>query len=1718
MPSKPLPLDRKDFFKEKKHERSDALVPFSRWRDGYNGSRCFVRGGSDDLRRPSGPAKPGNYQGFPEDSGASHTEGRYGRNSRETKGSFSSQKDWKGYQHQHHHSWEAGDALTSSRRQHDVSFQRSVDDLLTHNSHPSSDIENSSCDQLHLKDQHDKMGSVDGLGTGLIYGKDHLLGSIAWKSLKWTRSGSLPSRTSGFSYSTSSKSIRADSDDIRVELMPRKLTPARSPSGDPVRGLTTDAQFEDTCPQKKQRLGWGQGLAKYEKEKVEGSEENMSKSALVQCTNSIKSVQNTSSATLFNRSPKINGVMECTSPTIPCSVACSSSPGVEDKRYFKVSNNDIDMNHLIPSPGQGFPNHPKEFPVNLEQLEGPINNISSRLADLLQTEDASSGDSNFVRYTDLNKLMLIKNDILKALEKTEFEVDLFENELKSLQSESETNGTCPTTSSFLSADSAPKPCKEQPDSAVQPIMVEPILCNDPSEVPTERKSADIDSPGTFASNCGELIPVEKGLFSSDFVKLAQHSADFDSSGSITPGRQCFSPLVDRIESADLCGEVGATFLNKSCTGAKRNCVEADCTLTASVLASNKDSARKATEIFDKLLPSDLPQFDIWRPKESVLYSQNNFQIRKMLGMRNSVQKFRERVLTLKFRVLHHMWKEDLRLLSLRKYRAKSQKQFGLSCRSSQNGYQKNCSSVWSRFTSPGNLTLVPTTEIIDFPSKLLSDTQVKLYRNSLKMPALITDEQERRYSRFITGNGLVEDPCLAEKERVMINRWTPKEKEIFMDMLATYGKDFVKVASFLNHKTTADCVEFYYKTHKSESFEKIRKRLELRKQGRCFRANTYLVTSGKKRNREGNASSLNMLGEASVVAAPTDACAKTQQTYAGGSILGGYYECKMARGNDGILEMTSSTNISMNGSEVMSSCITISVDPGEGFQEWRGQKRNYMIMDRPFTPELSGNIDEEDACSDESCGELDCVDWTDQEKSSFIIALRSYGRDFASISRCVGTKSMVQCKIFFSKARKSLGLDVIHPGLDNEGTPMSDSNGGRSDTDDACVVEMDSAICSTQSCSKIDVDLTEPLVDRSNEGYGNVGNNLLQIELGRSSGKDDTGGSNLREVGNVLEKLVSDDSLAGTERASTFDSENTLPKGDGLLGVNLTLKLHEGVDMFVDAEATERGICKAVTPACTVPREGETFLRRSRSHVAELKQEAGPCECDMERETESEPKHSVVLESDLDRGDGKTSSDANNCGSSMPLSSGNRNSLLSGVQVNARPGLDDRNGKTSLDAKNCSSSCCFVPHSSGTINPLVPRVHVNAQPVFSFIPNNHHQIPQDLLSCKQKSHIISWPQKENCPELGNSVAPGIHLYEDLRRTRHSTLNFEHWDKHHQKYIGTDFYQQYLLGCQSLNRANQSLQILTGYPLEVLNKKEMNVDADLKHVVSHNLSGFNRNSQSTQDMHLEKCNGSKLLHSVSEISFLPKSNGQTNDQLRPCSRGLEKQGRSNSEIEEQSVRAGDFKLFGKTVSHLSGLQKTSSPQENNDKLGSPRSNKSFSLNFSERRTDKNFITSKIESSRDEFSMTSYGFWDGNRIQTGLSSLPDSARLSAKHSAVTSDYAAALCRMRNDQSLGSLSVFPTKNVSSNCGLADYQVCRSYEGVKMLDMKREEIFSELKKRNGFETVLGFQQPRRGVVGGGGVCNGVSDPVAAIKLHYATEKHLGGAPSGIIREDIGR
>ncbi|KAI3799741.1 hypothetical protein L1987_35042 [Smallanthus sonchifolius] len=792
-----------------------------------------------------------------------------------------------------------------------------------------------------------------------------------------------------------------------MEAQPGSVTLLQSPSGDAATCLTPKTPGESNS-RKKPRLGWGEGLAKYEKKKVDPDDvvdkENGSKNGMVDGVSSLESLL-PSPSNLPDKSPSLTGNSESASPTTSCSFACSLSPGVEEKASITATTVDDDTCNPSVALSQ---NHTHGLTFNLENFNLAEDfNLSSSLDELLQTDDTTAPGSGFA----MEKLQVWKADISRTIEITESEIDSLEHELKSLISDEDSCAFPLASSSFLKQCNAISTVNSRNISsvAIPMVKVDPFL-------EEQRDSAVCLG-----------IKSEKTECSKDHVCRDGRLVSAGSSCTVSVG------------SAVYYGREGKLY--------------------DSIFATNKVIANVTSDELSKLLPTTNLRTDIVR-------STNDSLIKKRIAMRKRFLKFKERVITHKFRGFQYSWKENLRMLSI-KSGSKSQNKFELSSRLGYIDSQKHRASSNSRSSTPaGCLSLVPTKEVVEYVKKLLLDSRVKTYRNVQKMPTFILDKRERMSSKFISDNGLVENPIDVEKERSVVNSWTEEDKQMFLDKYALFGKNFRKISSFFQHKTVADCVEFYYKNHKSESFQKTKKNSKFAKGKSCnINANsTYLVTSGKRPNRETGATSLDMLGAASAMVANVDEHSNDFAIYCNEQ------ETVAADVLAGICGSISA--------EALGSCITSSVDH---------QKLGRSLND----------VDEE-TCSDDSCGEeINPSIWTDEERSTFIKAVKSYGKDFSMISRCMGTRSSDQCKVFFSKVKKCFGLDVMDLGAGSEGT--IGANQGGDDRDGSCMVDSGSGISHDKSSMECKMDVEDlhstGFREEHAESDQNVATNCREPEL-----------------------------------------------------------------------------------------------------------------------------------------------------------------------------------------------------------------------------------------------------------------------------------------------------------------------------------------------------------------------------------------------------------------------------------------------------------------------------------------------------------------------------------------------------------------------------------------------------------------------------------------------
>ncbi|XP_062179718.1 uncharacterized protein LOC133884358 [Phragmites australis] len=1278
---------------------------------------------------------------------------------------------------------------------------------------------------------------------------------------------------------------------------------------------------EEEAPRKKARLGWGQGLAKYEKQKVQGPADPADAAA----DGSPADAEQKPTSSAPAPAPAL-----CASPVAVVSPAppyCSSAP--EDKSCKLMAN--TVTNPIIDVPGVDDQACNNEFSIKLDQLgDDPIDSLANMLAELIQHDDSCSGDSKGL--TSTSKLLLLKESISKEIEKTELEIDSLEGELKSVNIEAGTavEGS-PTGVTYAENLSPSSGTSKVPGSAE---ICETSHVKEPGELipcPKIPMVQDSDVKGAEVMQI-ETAPVHNAKIVSTEESIAP---------VVPEGQACADADVGPLKASEGAGlriDVGNERLETSSCHVSADSMKPDgsgdlsvrqCSyrnhaynLLASLTSSNNDIANVANESVFKPLPADTPRLNLLASSHLPSQRKNDTIIKGRLAICKNRLRSKEQFLTFKFRVMRHLWKEDLRLLCARKQRSKSNKRIEQSNRASQIGSQRQRSSNRSRLAMPaGNLSTFSTPEMSDVASKLFSEFQIKRCRNYLKMPALIIDEKENECSRFLSKNGLVEDPVSVEKERIMINLWTQEEKEIFMEMLGKFGKDFSKISSFLVHKTTADCVEFYYKHHKSDSFREVKKLLDLRQQHQP--TSNYLgEKSGNKWNPEANAASLDMLGVASVVAAHGLEYANRVEKISAKSLIRTAYGSNVSfmakksssreyvdnvplHERESVAADVLAGICSTLSPEGMGSCITSSADPG--------QKISNTRMEHVLTPEIDKNVD--GTLSDQEC-EVDPVDWNDDEKSIFIEAVNNYGKDFAQISSCVKSKSYEQCKVFFSKARKSLGLDLIHQGAADVSMPTSDTNGGRSDTDEACAAEMDSAICSTHSCSKIEMDAcpTEGIIQGPNSGT------ISKHPEGAISNGCDVVDVKLEEGENKADKNCS---LVDHKRFSEASHQPAC----GPIDINCpesTEKL-QGTDDVVDQVNTHNNsaISSSTDQAMIVHSEVGTSL-----HSIEVLQ------------TNKAPEGFGV---DVSRMEGSSHQALDNA----PMKAGNSGaSACLAVDNGIKDNILHFSNMTAASSVSPAFTSSYQQPMPGDMPPLKPKPQVTPLTPKDLMPVQFSSVLPDPTSIRFEG--IASITTPNFEDNGNRVSSALGAkdmntyssFKDQSGNQHATLfrNIDGYTNHH---LTTE--------------------------LPVFSERTTSGPVGTSQPDRFTITKF-QNGRSS-------CLG--LPNTTGGTQWTRNNEEVLEASLKPCSRN------TSSEGDEQLKRPGDVKLFGQILSHQSSLQSSgSSSNGSRNKPPSPKINRS-SVRLLNNPRDRVACSSSpaitAHLGLEERAARSYGHLDGSTIQ-------------------------------------------------------------------------------------------------------------------------------------------
>lgn len=784
-----------------------------------------------------------------------------------------------------------------------------------------------------------------------------------------------------------------------------------------------------TSPKKRPRLTWGQGLAKYEKEKVEEDPTILKKTEELMKDDGFSTQICSSHASQGNQCPQ--PYQNHDSPgVINCSLEneCVEPSPSRTQDTFTHARQEMSTKQTVADEQDAIC---RNFDVKQDrspQLMSEHSVLTSRTSVL---DDAQVLIASYYKNTS----SLSKDFLMEQVEKLEFEIDIVEKELVRLGNEQEIPQTSVKTNEIEMPGG--QDCKLIPVSGA---ISSPVACTQNEHVAACQTTVGMVLEGGHS--------MEKAVLCE-----AQDSKNLDVNEGYLPEIVVGSSMADCSKVDVEVAEVNQSMDPPGAHAQKQPVCEMDqgsslehCRECVSrLLQANQEMAKLSWATLSHLLPScHVPGVGMIdsklysNPQEAAVWKLNiESHDRKKefleckVSQENSFLKFAGRVLAVKYRALRESWKQDHIGNVQRKDRAKALRR--------RDPERSNGSVPPSQRSSLRlhPVTCPSTVDEVQVVRRLLRELPIGSQRTYLRMPSMLLDDKERALHRFVTRNSLVEDPVAVEQERKDMNPWTGEEKKIFLDKFSLFGKSFSKIASFLEHKTVADCVQFYYRNQKSsEDFEKARRKHQLKKRRDYSQSSaSYLATMTSVSSRRREVSDARAEGLTLMAAAA--AAMSVPRDFS-----------KVVRNTNRIVERArhlSSESGSMDApSKPMNGKEKSTMNDVSGFVGLSSAVNSLKVYrDRHSNKQVCNSIVAVGKCSQGeqqlgskgarsvhsrsakgSCEEAESQ-WTESERQLFTAAVALFGKDFQSISLHVGTKSQDQCKAFFSKTQKRLGLDHL---------------------------------------------------------------------------------------------------------------------------------------------------------------------------------------------------------------------------------------------------------------------------------------------------------------------------------------------------------------------------------------------------------------------------------------------------------------------------------------------------------------------------------------------------------------------------------------------------------------------------------------------------------------------------------------------------------------------
>ncbi|XP_021268236.1 nuclear receptor corepressor 2 isoform X9 [Numida meleagris] len=281
-------------------------------------------------------------------------------------------------------------------------------------------------------------------------------------------------------------------------------------------------------------------------------------------------------------------------------------------------------------------------------------------------------------------------------------------------------------------------------------------------------------------------------------------------------------------------------------------------------------------------------------------------------------------------------------------------------------------------------------EIIDGLSE--QENIEKQMRQLAVIPPMLYDADQQRI-KFINMNGLMDDPMKVYKDRQVMNMWSEQEKETFREKFMQHPKNFGLIASFLDRKTVADCVLYYYLTKKNENYKNLVRR-NYRRRGKSQQQQQMPRSSQEEKDEK----------------------EKEKEKE------GDKEEDKQETENDKE-ELTKDKNDDTSGEDNDEKETVTS--KGRKTANSQGRRKGRI------TRSMANEANSEEAATPQQSAELASLEmnessrWTEEEMETAKKGLLEHGRNWSAIARMVGSKTVSQCKNFYFNYKKRQNLDEI---------------------------------------------------------------------------------------------------------------------------------------------------------------------------------------------------------------------------------------------------------------------------------------------------------------------------------------------------------------------------------------------------------------------------------------------------------------------------------------------------------------------------------------------------------------------------------------------------------------------------------------------------------------------------------------------------------------------